>query len=161
MKKRGREAQMKKNIKVKNIVLKNAADVFTPISLMFGFYIIFHGHLIPGGGLQGGVIVAAAVILIYFGYGYEKTQKLFNMEFIRKGWAVGTVLYTSLAIVGLFFFANFCRNIFFDMGRIGELFSSGTIFFANLSLGYIVLTGMGFLILLMLGLLPPEKNDNE
>ncbi|MDF2673224.1 MAG: hypothetical protein K0R09_1489, partial [Clostridiales bacterium] len=121
---------MKKNIKVKNIVLKNAADVFTPVSLMFGFYIIFHGHLIPGGGLQGGVIVAAAVILIHFGYGYEKAQKLFNMEILIKNGAIGAILYTSFAIVGLLFFGNFCRNIFFDMGRIGELFSSGTIFFA-------------------------------
>lgn len=152
---------MKKNIKVKNVILKSAADFFTPISLMFGFYMIFHGHLIPGGGVQGGIIITAAIILICFGYDYESTRKLFRMESLIKNGAIGAVFYTSFAIVGLFFFANFCRNIFFGMGRVGELFSSGTTFLMNISLGYIVLTGMGYLILLMLGLLPPEKNDYE
>jgi multicomponent Na+:H+ antiporter subunit B len=152
---------MKKNIKVKNIIIKNAADVFTPIALMLGFYVISHGHLSPGGGFQGGVLVAAAAILIYLGYGYENSLKVFNMELIRKNEAIGAILYTFFAVVGLFFFANFCRNIFYDMGEPGALFSSGTILFMNLSVGYKVLTGMGFLILLMLGLLAPEKSDND
>lgn len=150
---------MKKNTKVKNIIVKNAADIFTPIILMFGFYIISHGHLIPGGGFQGGLLASAAVILIYLGYGYENTIKTFNIEFIRKNEAIGGVLYTSFALIGLLFFTNFCRNILFDIGEAGNLFSS--VFFINLTVGYMVLMGMGFFILIMLGLLTQEKNENE
>lgn len=152
---------MKKNTKVKNIIVKNAADFLTPIILMFGFYIIFHGHLRVGGGFQGGIIIAAAVILIYLGYGSETSLKPFSMEFLEKNEVIGAVLQTSLALVGLFFITNFCRNILFDMGEAGDLISSGTILFMNLSAGHIVFSGIGFLILLFIGLSHTEKKDNK
>lgn len=151
---------MKKNTKVKNIIVKNAAGFFTPIILMFGFYIISHGHLLPGGGFQGGLLASAVVILIYLGYGYENSIKTFNIELLRKNEAIGGILYTFFALIGLFFFTNFCRNIIFDIGKAGTLFSS--VFFINLIVGYKVLMGMGFLILvLLLVLSAQEKNEIE
>jgi multicomponent Na+:H+ antiporter subunit B len=153
--------KMKKNIKVKNIIVKTAADVFSPIALVFGFYIILHGHLSPGGGFQGGVLVGGAVILIYLGYGYEKTRKVLNMEFIRKNEAVGAIAYTFFGVVGLLYGFNFCRNVFFKVGNPGDLISSGTILFMNYSVGYKVLTGVAFLILLMISLLQPDNNEDN
>jgi len=35
-----------------------------PFVLMFGVYVIAHGHYGPGGGFAGGVILAVAVILV-------------------------------------------------------------------------------------------------
>jgi multicomponent Na+:H+ antiporter subunit B len=142
--------KMKKNIKVKNIIIKCAADIFAPVSLVFGFYVVLHGHLSPGGGFQGGVLVASAVVLIYLAYGYEKTTKIFNMEFIRKNEALGAIAYSFFALVGLLYGANFCRNVFFKVGQPGDFISSGTILLMNYSVGYKVLTGVGFLMLLML-----------
>lgn len=154
-------SQMKKNTRVKNIIVKNAADFFTPIILIFGSYIIFHGHLSSGGGFQGGVFAAAAVILIYLGYGHESSLKLFNMELLRKNEAIGAIIQTSFGLIGIFFLTNFCRNFIFDMGKPGDLISSGTILFMNLSVGYKVLASVGFLLLLFLGLSHIEKKDNE
>lgn len=142
---------MNKNRRIKNIIIKNAAGVFTPILLMYGFYIIFHGHLIPGGGFQGGLLAAAVVILIYLGYGHEDSSKIFNIELIRRNGVMGGILYISFALAGLLFLTNFCRNILFDIGKAGDLFSAG--FFMNITAGYSVLMGVGFLILLLIGLL--------
>ncbi|MEN8176558.1 MAG: MnhB domain-containing protein, partial [Pseudomonadota bacterium] len=41
-------------------ILQAGADLLFPLLLVVGFYIILHGHLTPGGGFQGGVILAAA-----------------------------------------------------------------------------------------------------
>ncbi|MGE4484694.1 MAG: MnhB domain-containing protein [Oscillospiraceae bacterium] len=153
---------MKKNIEVKNVIVKSAADVFLPLALVLGFYVILHGNISPGGGFQGGVIVASAAILLYLGYGYGTTAKALKPEFIRKNEAVAAVCYVTLALLGIFMGANFCRNVFFDNGNIGDLFSAGTISFMNYAVGYKVLTGVSFLLLLMLGLLGPgDGEENE
>ena len=44
-------------------ILRNAADLLFPLLLVVGLFIIVHGHLTPGGGFQGGVILAAAFFL--------------------------------------------------------------------------------------------------
>lgn len=142
---------MKKSMRVKNIILKKAADFWTPIILMFGFYIIFHGHLRIGGGFQGGIVIAGAVLLIYLGYGSEDSLRPFNMDLLRKNGIVGAVLQIFIALLGLFFFAGFLRNILFDMGKEGDLLSSGTILFMNITMGYKTLSEISFLILLILG----------
>jgi len=156
------KTNMKKNIEVKNVIVKSAADVFLPLALVLGFYVILHGNISPGGGFQGGVIVASAAILLYLGYGYGTTAKALKPEFIRKNEAVAAVCYVTLALLGIFMGANFCRNVFFDNGNIGDLFSAGTISFMNYAVGYKVLTGVSFLLLLMLGLLGPgDGEENE
>lgn len=38
--------------------------LLSPYILVFGWYVIFHGHYSPGGGFQGGTLLAAAVLLI-------------------------------------------------------------------------------------------------
>ncbi len=152
---------MKKNIKTKEIIAKSGADVFTPLALVFGFYVILHGHISPGGGFQGGVLIGAAVILIYLAYGPEALNKVFNKEFIRKNEAVGAICYTFFAFVGIFYGANFCRNILYKWGNVGDFISSGTIMFMNYSVGFKVLTGVGFLLLMMLGLLASDDDDED
>lgn len=156
---------MKKSIKSKNIIVKTAADVFMPIGLILGIYVILHGHLSPGGGFQGGVIVASAVVLVYFAYGNEGLKKTFKLDVLKKGEAIGALMYSAFAFIGIVFDSNFCKNIFMDFknpGKPGDLFSSGTIFFMNFSVGFKVLLGIGFLLLFMLGLLVDSGNkENE
>ncbi|MGB0345665.1 MAG: MnhB domain-containing protein [Acholeplasmataceae bacterium] len=37
-----------------------------PVMLLFGLYIILNGHLSPGGGFQGGAIIATAILILYY-----------------------------------------------------------------------------------------------
>ena len=53
--------------KRRDSILISCTNLVLPILLTLGLYIIIHGHLSPGGGFQGGVLIAGAVALIYIG----------------------------------------------------------------------------------------------
>ncbi len=44
-------------------ITTRAVDLIMPLLMVVGFYIIFYGHVTPGGGFQGGVILATAFFL--------------------------------------------------------------------------------------------------
>ncbi len=153
--------KFKKGISEKNVIVKCGADQFLPFSIVFGIYIILFGTVSPGGGFQGGVMVAAAAILLYLGYNYQTAKNAINTEVLRVGEALGATLYVVLGFCGLIVGLNFCRNIFFDNGAVGDLISAGTITFMGYSVGFKVLTGVSFLLMLLLSLLAPEDEDEE
>ena len=66
-----------------------------------------------------------------------------------------------LAVCGLFLGVRFCENVFFEGGVVGDLLSGGTITYMSYAVGYKVLTGVGFLLLLLLGMLAPEGTEEK
>ena len=153
--------KFKNGITEKNVIVRCGADMMLPFALVFGIYIILFGTVSPGGGFQGGVMVAAAAVLLYLAYGYNTAKQAINTEVLRVGEACGATLYVILGLCGLFVGANFCRNIFFANGAVGDLISAGTITFMGYSVGFKVLTGVGFLLMLLLSLLAPDADDDE
>ena len=140
---------MKNNIRVKNIIPKCAADLLVPFALMYIFYIILHGHLSPGGGFQGGVMMAAVVVFMVLGYGCGMTKSILSMNLMHKAEAAASVFYVAVAMLGIAYLGSFCQNVFSSIGNIGELFSSGTVFLMDIAVGVKVLTGVGVLALSM------------
>ncbi len=153
--------KFKEGIKEKDIIVKNGADKFLPFAVTFGLYIILFGTVSPGGGFQGGVIVASAALLLYLGYGYDVASKAISGEVLRVSEALGASLYVVLGLLGIAFGANFCRNVFFNNGQVGDLISAGTITFMGVTVGYKVLAGVGFLLLLLLSLLAPGADEDD
>ncbi|MBR5543324.1 MAG: hypothetical protein IKU65_04440 [Oscillospiraceae bacterium] len=153
--------KFKNGITEKSIIVKSGADMMLPFSVVFGIYIILFGTVSPGGGFQGGVMVAAAALLLYLGHGYGTAKSAINTEVLRVGEALGATLYVILGLCGIFLGANFCRNIFFDNGAVGDLISAGTITFMGYSVGFKVLTGVSFLLMLMMSLLAPDTDEDE
>lgn len=149
----------KKVYKTRHVVMKTGADIFSPMALVFGLYIILHGNISPGGGFQGGVLVASVVVLIYLGYGYKTALKTFNLEALHILEAVAAIIYIAIACIGIFAGGSFAQNVFYNVGETGELFSSGTVSYMNYAVGFKVFTGIAFLILLMLSLLTPEADE--
>lgn len=152
--------KLKSDIKEKNVIVKCGADALLPFAVVLGIFVILFGTSSSGGGFQGGVIVASACLLIYLGYGHSTATKAINMEFIRINEAIGAILYVFLGLCGILLGVKFCENVFFDCGAVGDLISAGTITFMSYAVGYKVLTGVGFLLLLMLGLLM-NSDDKE
>ena len=137
----------------KNVILRCGADKILPMALVYMFYIILHGHLSPGGGFQGGVLMVGIVTLIYFGHGYETTLKAVHPNLLHGAEGFMSILYVAAAMLGIAYLGNFCQNVFSNIGNIGDLFSSGTIFIMDTIVGLKVLTGVGVLAITMLGLL--------
>jgi multisubunit Na+/H+ antiporter MnhB subunit len=148
----------KKDKKAKNIIIKCGCDFLLPITLVLGMYIILHGHLSPGGGFQGGVVVSAAVVLVFLAYGNDGIKKTFAPDKMKVTENIGSLMYTFFGLLGILMGANFCRNAIFNVGNPGDLYSSGTIFWMNFSVGLKVMMGIGFMLIVMLKVLD-TKNE--
>lgn len=78
--------------------LRVIGKMLFPFILVFGVYVITHGELGPGGGFQGGVILAAAFILYGMIFGAEALRnKVPNavLDFLMAG---GVLLYAGTGL---------------------------------------------------------------
>ena len=152
---------MNKKWKRDDLIVRSLADSYLPIALVLGFYVILHGNISPGGGFQGGVLAASGVLLLYLGYGFRGVATAVNMERMHKLEAIGALAYVFFAMLGIFAGYNFCRNILWNSGEIGDLWSAGTISLMNYAVGFKVLTGVGFLLLLIIALLSTDEGHED
>lgn len=103
-------------------ILRTGVKVILPILMMVGVYIITHGHLSPGGGFQGGAMIASAMLLV----------SISDPEFMPKIKAfkllegLSGTIYIVIGLVGMVVMGHFLQNID-QTGTIGELFSAGFI----------------------------------
>jgi multicomponent Na+:H+ antiporter subunit B len=150
---------MEQNRKAKNIIVKCANDILLPITLVFGLYIILHGHLSPGGGFQGGVIVAAGVALVFLGYGNDGVRKAFRPGALKLSENIGALMYIFFCLLGILYGDTFVRNVLYALGNPGDLWSSGTIFLMNFSVGFKVRAGICLMLIIMIGTMFSQKDD--
>jgi multicomponent Na+:H+ antiporter subunit B len=94
--------------------------------LVLGVYIVTHGQLTPGGGFQGGVVLAGAVILVFVAGGRVAMAPLGPSGVAGALEALGAGGYVAIGIAGLLAGMRFLSN-FLPLGTIGSLLSGGTI----------------------------------
>ena len=91
-------------------ILNIVSKFLFPIILLFGSYIIFYGDTSPGGGFQGGAIIATAFILIAF----IDNEKKLNLSFLLKLEKIFFLLLLLIASISLFtngeIFTNFISD---------------------------------------------------
>ena len=104
-------------------ILATASRFLSPILLLFGVYIFVHGHLTPGGGFQGGVVIAAATVLGLFG-DPEKKLRHGLMTFLES---ISGAAYIAIGILGIVLVAGFLDPRFLPVGSLGALLSAGAI----------------------------------
>ena len=142
-----------------DLIVRCMADRILPLALVYGYSVILHGNTSPGGGFQGGTVCAVAILLIYLGYGPKGARECIRPGVLHVNEALGSIAYIIFALIGIALGYNFCCNVFYGSGSIGDLWSGGTIALMNYAVGYKVLTGVSLLILLMIGLLPDEYDE--
>jgi multicomponent Na+:H+ antiporter subunit B len=105
-----------------NFMLRVGSRALFGIILMTGIFIMIHGHLTPGGGFPGGVMIASSILLLYLSDDQFRT-KVKSFKVLES---ISGSLYIVIGLIGLFVFDYFLVN-FLNNGIIGELFSSGII----------------------------------
>lgn len=60
-----------------NPIVEGVARLMVPLIQIFALYVITHGHYGPGGGFQGGVILAASMMLLRLTLGEEYEHRRF------------------------------------------------------------------------------------
>ncbi|MBV8205691.1 MAG: sodium:proton antiporter [Acidobacteria bacterium] len=111
----------------------------------FGLYIAAHGQLTPGGGFQGGVILATAPLMVYLAGDFAVFKRITSHALIEAAEAAGLLAYAGVGLAGLIMTGQFLRNVI-PLGTTGYITSGGTIQAASLATGLEV-TG-GFVLLL-------------
>ncbi len=99
-----------------------------PVMLLFGLYVILNGHLSPGGGFQGGAIVATAILILY----YIDITKEIDVKFILLIEKILFILLITIASLSLF--------------TRGELFTNFVALNANIELKQIYLILLNIII---------------
>jgi len=146
---------------VKNVIAKCGCDKILPLACVYILYIILHGHLSPGGGFQGGVLIVALVALICLGHGYQKTIETFSYHLLHTTEGYASIFYVALGLLGVAMGAHFAENVLYTHGAIGSLYSAGTILWMNVTVGVKVITGVGAISLLMLSVLQDSGKGEE
>jgi multicomponent Na+:H+ antiporter subunit B len=114
-------------------------------TVLVGLYIVVHGHQTPGGGFQGGVILATALLLVYLSDRYVTLRRVGPMALIEFGEALGAGSLAALGLAGMFASAAYLEN-FLPLGTTGDLLSAGTIPLGNVAVGLAVTGGFAFML---------------
>jgi multicomponent Na+:H+ antiporter subunit B len=115
------------------------------VTVLIGLYVVDHGHQTPGGGFQGGVILATALLLVYLSDQYVTLRRVGPMALIEFAEALGTAALVLLGVGGMLFAATFLEN-FLPLGTSGRLFSAGTIPVASTFVGLAVTGGFALMV---------------
>ncbi|OGO18650.1 MAG: hypothetical protein A2Z02_05535 [Chloroflexi bacterium RBG_16_48_7] len=91
----------------RNIITNNVVRVIAPFIFLFGIYVIMFGHYSPGGGFQGGTILAADVILLRLVLGKKETYKKFPPQMGLILGAIGLLIYGGTGLAALLAGGNF------------------------------------------------------
>lgn len=78
-----------------------SSRLVVPFIQLFALYVVFHGHYSPGGGFQGGAMLAASFLLIRLSVGSDGAQLQFRKGWGTPGSSIGTLIYLGTGIVVL------------------------------------------------------------
>nr|WP_206206114.1 Na(+)/H(+) antiporter subunit B [Thermococcus sp. JdF3] len=91
-------------------VVRTTTKMVSPFLVTYAAYLMLYGHVSPGGGFQGGVILAVAVILLITSHGYGKVRRKFHFNWAGLIESSAGALLVLLGIAGLglgAFYSNF------------------------------------------------------
>ena len=136
-------------------IVRTVTNGFIPFIIIFGLYIIAHGHLTPGGGFQGGAVVVSGVVMLLVAFNSQELKKSLRERVLSITESSGALIFIILAFagIGVVFFYNFLLGtpIF---GRIpttgpnpGDIWTGGVIPLMNLAVGIKVVAGLSAVVL--------------
>jgi multicomponent Na+:H+ antiporter subunit B len=105
-----------------------------PVAVLLGLDVIAHGQLTPGGGFQGGVVVATGVHLLYVAGSYRALRRLRPLDWYTYTESIGVGAFVGLGCLGLDTGTAFLANVLPE-GEFGALFSGGTVGILSTAVG--------------------------
>jgi len=117
-------------------IVKTVARWVTGFILLYGLYVMAYGHLTPGGGFAGGVILASAFVLLLMAYGQKRTAEVLPYVAAEHLDSIGAVFFWAMGMLGLLTGGQFFLNVIQrrSAGEPFHLFNAGIIPLCNLAI---------------------------
>lgn len=145
-----------------SIVVRTVTRWVAAFIFLYGLYIMAFGHLSPGGGFAGGVILASAFVLEVLARGRQAATARFPFGVARRMDSAGALLFLAVALVGLVFAGGFFVN-FIQKSAAGQplrLFNAGIIPLCNLAIAIKVCASL-FLVMVVLSVLRVKAGGTD
>jgi multicomponent Na+:H+ antiporter subunit B len=113
--------------------------------IVLGAYVVIHGHISPGGGFQGGVVLATGATLVYLTGNYVAFRALSPVALLDFGESSGAGGFVAAGLIGLFTGHAYLTNTL-PLGVSGTILSAGLIPIVNAFVGIAVATGTVFIV---------------
>lgn len=134
-----------------SLIVKTISRITSPFIFLYGCYIVLFGHLTPGGGFAGGVIIAGAFILVMLASGKEEVHNFLSHRRISFLESLGALIFLLFSFVSVFSGRNFFENIIHK--KLGSIYfkflSSGNILIYNIGIAIKVLAGIFFVFFVL------------
>jgi multicomponent Na+:H+ antiporter subunit B len=124
-----------------SLIVKTMTNIVIGFIFIYGVYIILHGHLTPGGGFAGGVIIAGAFVLRLLAFGGTTKSEKKSSTAGSVFESIGALLFILIAILGVVFVGAFFAN-FLPKGIPFHLVSAGIIPICNIAIAIKVGAGL-------------------
>lgn len=120
-----------------NRLLHTIVKLLLPLIIVYGVFIVLHGHLTPGGGFSGGAILGTALVLYGLAFGQEASLKIFPESVSKYLESGGVLAIVVIGLIGLFVGGYFLSNaaIGIPLGTPGDLLSGGIIPLLMIAIG--------------------------
>jgi multicomponent Na+:H+ antiporter subunit B len=153
-------------------IVRTMVAIAFPVAMIYGLYIIAHGHLTPGGGFQGGAVVASACSMVLVAFGSKWTINKIKEKKLSVFESVGAVAFIGLAFLGLIFGAVFFNNflvgndyLFGVIPAVGstlaDINTAGVLPLMNFAVGLKVIAGLFAIVLVMAYATTSYKEENK
>ena len=117
-------------------IVETATELLLPMVILFGIYVFLNGHLSPGGGFQGGAIIASGTMFLLLALPESHISRLM----IAMIESLSGFSYVVVGVLGVILAGGFLDNRILDLGTYGALFSAGAIpliyVFVGLKVGF-------------------------
>jgi len=90
-----------------DIIIRTSARIMVPFMQIYSLYVFAHGHISPGGGFQGGCIMAASFILLAVAYNLNKVKTRLTERRNALFCSLGVFIFAATGLVPVLFAGNF------------------------------------------------------
>jgi multisubunit Na+/H+ antiporter MnhB subunit len=117
------------------LIVKKTTQLIVGMIFIYGIYVVVHGHLTPGGGFAGGVVIAGSLILITLAYGSDFLKLVKEESETTIVENLATIMVILIATSGFLFGTKIFFNNFLPKGIVGDLISAGVLPLYNIFIG--------------------------
>jgi multicomponent Na+:H+ antiporter subunit B len=117
------------------VIVKKTTQLIAGMIFLYGIYIIVHGHLTPGGGFAGGVILAGSFILLILANGSDYLKLIHEESGSTLIENIAILIVLLLALSGLLIGTKVFFSNWLPKGTVGELVSAGMLPLYNIFIG--------------------------